>query len=240
VRTNENLGFAGGNNVGIKKALGLESEFICLLNNDTIVEPDFLTKLISKYNASIGILTPVICYYHDRKKVWAAGGRISKLRGSGFAHHFNNDVSDVREDMYVQFVSGCCMLFHKSLIHEIGYLDENYFLYLEDTDFSFRTNRINKKNLVVKDSLIYHKVNATTKKDNSLLPLYYTTRNRLYFSKKNFGPIYIITHLYLKITFCLKLNFVDAFKNNEVARVVKRAFADFKRNKFGKLTEPLG
>lgn len=240
IRVNDNLGFAGGNNVGIKNALASGSEFICLLNNDTIVEPDFLTKLISRYDDSIGILSPLICYYLDRKKIWAAGGRISKLRGSGFAYHLNENISEVRGDKYVDFASGCCMLFHRSLIDQIGYLDENFFLYLEDTDFSFRTTHINKKILIVKDSVIYHKVNASTKKDHSLLPLYYTTRNRLYFSKKNFGIIYILTHLYLKLTFWIKKDFASDYSNALTKNVIKKAFEDFNNNKLGKLTEPLG
>ena len=82
-----NLGFSGGNNVGIKYALGNNAEYVLLLNNDTVVEPDLLDVLLEKIesNIQIGIVAPQINYFDEPNKIWTEGGKISKLRGAGCA-----------------------------------------------------------------------------------------------------------------------------------------------------------
>ena len=89
IKCKENLGFAGGNNVGIKYSLEQKADYILLLNNDTRVNPDFLEILVNKYESTdsqAGIVAPRINYYYEPKKIWSDGGNISRMRGSGFAY----------------------------------------------------------------------------------------------------------------------------------------------------------
>ncbi|MDZ7626179.1 MAG: glycosyltransferase [Ignavibacteriaceae bacterium] len=110
---NENLGFAGGNNVGIKYSLEEKADCtILLLNNDTTVQPDFLEILVNKFETEnqAGIIAPRINYYNEPKKIWSDGGYISKLRGSGFPYSDKLETEVGSPDKSVTFVYGCCML----------------------------------------------------------------------------------------------------------------------------------
>ena len=96
------------------------------------------------------------------------------------------------------------MLIKRDVLLKIGMFDENYFLYAEDTDLCLRAIKAGYKILSLPKSKIFHKVNSSTKSRYSTLPLYYTTRNRLYFAKKNFHKFYFITVSYIFLTMFLK------------------------------------
>lgn len=230
-----NLGFSGGNNIGIKTAMEMGSDYLMLLNNDTVVEPDFLTTLVkeSEKITEVGISSPMINFYADRKKIWSAGGFISKYRASGFTYGYNKADFKFNYTKYCTFASGCCLLIKREVIEKVGLLDENYFLYLEDTDYCQRANNSGFKILFVGASKIYHKVQSTTAKSNELLPLYYSVRNRLYFAKKNFNQfIYGVSFLYLIFVFGFKLIFI--YKNkNEKLNILLSAFKDSLNNMMG-------
>ena len=237
LKSDSNLGFAGGNNIGIKKALEYDPDYILLINNDTIVTPNFLSMLLDKFNVDkkIGIVAPQINYYDEPKKVWSAGGRISKIRGSGFAisNKLENEIT--LTDRYVDFVSGCCMLIKKEVFQNVGLFDEKYFLYTEDTDFCYRVVKAGYKIYITSASKIFHKVNNSTKEILFSLPLYYTTRNRLYFSKKNFNDIFTLTFIYISTVMIVKSIFwLTSGKVNQV-KVIIQAFKDFFGNKMGKI-----
>ncbi|MGA7836788.1 MAG: glycosyltransferase family 2 protein [Ignavibacteriaceae bacterium] len=233
---NDNLGFSAGNNVAIKEALKKNAEYILLLNNDTIVEKDFLTKLLtaSENNVELGITAPQINYYSNQNLIWSAGGYISKIRGSGFSRHENEADKGQVLRSYVDFVSGCCMLIKKEVFEKVGFLDEKYFLYLEDTDFCLRAINNGFKIYLVAGSNIYHKVNATTSRENSALPIYYTSRNRLYFSKKMLGKWYYAVLWYLYVTMLPKFILWYFKDQKENIKSVKRAFKDFHNNMMGR------
>lgn len=230
-----NLGFSGGNNVGIKYAIKNGADYILLLNNDTIVEPDFLSQLVKadQANPEASILTPRINYYNRKDIIWFAGGYISKLRASGFPEGIGEHEIKYHKDRYCNFASGCCMLIKRDVIETIGFLDENYFLYLEDSDYSYRAHKEGFKIYYASASKIYHKVSSTTSRTNELLPLYYMTRNRLYFAKKNFGNHYFfIIVLFMMVTFPIKLIF---FKNKiKTLKTLVKAFSDMSKGNMGK------
>lgn len=232
-----NLGFSGGNNVGIKYALENGADYVLLLNNDTFVEPDFLSKLVEKddQQKGIGILTPMITYYTEPEKIWSAGGNISNIKASGFTFGHNQKAAEYEFDKFCTFASGCCMLIKKEVLEDVGLLDENYFLYLEDTDFSYRTITTGYKILYVGSAKVYHKVFSTTGKESGLLPLYYSVRNRLYFAKKNFGITFYASFLYLLIVFSFKILFLNKF-DKKMMEVVYFSFIDFLTNKMGRTT----
>lgn len=229
-----NLGFSGGNNVGIKLALENGAEVVLLLNNDTIVEPDFLNNLVekSKSHPEVGILTPLINYVSSKDVVWFAGGHISKLRSSGFPDGICKHESKYSSDRFCNFASGCCMYVKKEVVEKIGFFDENFFLYLEDSDYSYRAYKAGFKILYAASSKIYHKVSSTTSKNGALLTLYYSTRNRLYFAKKNFGWYYYVFTVLFVITFFLK---IISFKERKKALIIlTTAFKDMFLDNMGK------
>ncbi|MFA3784109.1 glycosyltransferase family 2 protein [Melioribacteraceae bacterium 4301-Me] len=235
-----NKGFAGGNNVGIRYALENNSDFVLLLNNDTIVEPDFLDKLIEQSTqlANIGILTPKIFYYTNRDQIWSAGGYISKIRASGFQRGFNKKGRNYYNiNKYCSFATGCCMLIKREVIEKVGLLDERFFLYLEDTDYCYRAINAGFKIRFVANSKIYHKVNTTTKMNGELLPLYYTIRNRLFFAKNRLGFWFYLFYLYLVVTMNIKI-FISR-NGTEIRKIYKLATNDFSNEMMGQLTKKI-
>jgi len=189
IQTGENLGFAGGNNVGVKYALKKDDcEYVLLLNNDTIVEKNFLSELVktAKISTNIGIIGGKILYYDDPGKIWYAGGKLDLWRGSGY--HLNVDEKDneIKGIKEVSFVTGCLMLINKKVFNHVNLLPEEYFLYLEDTDFCYSALCKGFKLYINLDSKIYHKVSSTVSGSNKISPttVYYITRNRLHFMMK--------------------------------------------------------
>lgn len=235
IRCIQNLGFSGGNNVGIKYSLEAKADYILLLNNDTIVEPNFLEILIDKFETGdkAGIVAPRVNYYEEPKKIWSAGGKISKIRGSGFAVSDKKETEILQDDRFVDFVSGCCMLIKKDVFLNVGLFDENFFLYTEDTDFCYRVIKFGYKIYLSPKAKIFHKVHKSSRANFTSLPLYYTTRNRLYFSRKHFVQYYPLTFVYISSTMLIKSMYwllVGKIKN---ISVVLRAFHDFLAGNMG-------
>lgn len=225
----ENRGFAGGNNLGIKKALKDGAEYILLLNNDTVVDPSFLKPLVTtlEENSSLGIVGPVIYQLKDKNKVWWAGGKLD------FWLNFHPDIKIPQEKVkLINFQTGCCMLIKKEVFTKIGLMDENYFLYYEDTDFCYRIQKNGYQIGLVSNSKIWHQVSATTKGNQNFLNEYYYIRNKLKFAKKNFPRIkwFIFFILYtIKIGIKLIVSGRQAKKSYTL-----KAYQDFLRNYGGK------
>ncbi len=181
-----NMGFSAGNNIGIRTALAKGAEFVILLNNDTIVEPDFLTKLIRVFQADerCGLSTGTIYYESNRRKIWYAGGIFNSgnfktvMRGYG-----KEDYSFPSAPECISFASGCCMCIKAEAVQSIGYLDETFFMYEEDTEFCFRLLANGWKIYYEPRAVIYHKVSASTGCSEKASPLtqYYMVRNRYKF-----------------------------------------------------------
>lgn len=232
ILNSENIGFAGGNNIGIKYALRNKPDFILLLNNDTVVEPNFLTNLISKSDCdeNIGIITPMICYYSEKSKVWHADGEISKVRASGFANGMGRDKEKYQYEKLCSFASGCSMLINSNVFETVGFLDENYFLYLEDTDFCNRVVIGGYKILYTGSSIVYHKINGASL-NNNLLPLHYVTRNRFYFASKMKSKIKVFSFTYLVIVVVAKIFIFYLTGRSDKSRVLVRSMkAYFNKN----------
>lgn len=186
LRERENLGFSGGNNVGIRYALQIQCEYLLLLNNDTIVEPDFLEPLVNcSKRENKCITTSKIMYADQPTNIWYAGGTINPVT-SRVTHRGINEKDSIKynDEESVSFVSGCCMLIPKEVFRDIGELSEEYFLYCEDVDYCCRIIEKGYAMRYCPSSKIYHKVNASSGR-NSDLVIYYTIRNKLYLIKKH-------------------------------------------------------
>jgi GT2 family glycosyltransferase len=187
IENKNNLGFAGGNNAGIKYAINNGADYVLLINNDTTVEENFLDKLVEfgDSDKKIGILGSKICYYDNPSIIWSAGGKVNWLKNKG--SHIGLDEIDkgqfdkIRE---VGYLTGCCVLIKREVFEKIGALSEDYFLYYEDTDFALRAKNAGYKSIYVPSSKIYHKVSRSTKSGSSSY-IYYHTRNGLVMSRRN-------------------------------------------------------
>jgi hypothetical protein len=181
VRNKENLGFAGGNNIGINLVLKEgASKYVLLLNNDTTVESDFLDEMVraGEEGEKIGMVGGKIYYYRDPEKIWYGGGKIvlSALRAP-------HEIAEFRKTKSVSFITGCLMLIKTAVFKEVGLLSEDYFLTVEDWDFSYCVGKIFTMK-VTPFAVIYHKVSAATGGERSSMQAYYCRRNRWIFMKK--------------------------------------------------------
>ena len=179
-----NEGFVGGNNQGIEYAVKQDADFVLLLNNDTIVDPSFISQLINEvqHNPEVGIAGPLICYASDSTVVWSAGGRIDKIRGETSMVGIGEDRKnyDLKQPYQVDFVTGCAMLVRRQVIEDIGLLDTRFFAYYEETEYCYRASKKGWKCLIVPSALIWHKISPEVRASSESVH-YYMTRNRLLF-----------------------------------------------------------
>jgi len=231
----ENRGFAKGNNIGIKQALEKRADYILLLNNDTIVDPDFLKKLVEagKNNEKAGILGPTI-YEYGTNKIHFAGGKINWLYTKGI--HEKNSKLKTQNSKLVDYITGACMLIKREVIEKIGLMDENYFLYFEDADWCLRARRAGYKCVVVPTSKIWHKVSSSAK-ENSFSYIYYHTRNGFLMAKKNAPfPIKILAYLNSFFIYIKQMIKLIIFPSKKIwAQAIKHGINDFYKGKVGKL-----
>jgi GT2 family glycosyltransferase len=194
----ENLGFAGGNNVGIKDCKG---DYILLLNNDTEVEPDFLEPLVRKCeeNPNIGGVSPKIYYHHTPEMLQFAGfTEIHHVTVRNHAVGFNQmDKRQFEKDSLTYFVHGAAMLIPRKVIEEVGMMADIYFLYYEELDWGYRIRQAGYELYYVHDSLIHHKESISTG-FYSPLQVYYLNRSRILYMRRNIkGWKFIVSSLYL-------------------------------------------
>ncbi len=231
----ENLGFAGGNNQGIKLALEGNADYILLLNNDTVVEPDFLSKLVeaAEEDESAGIVGPLIYFFDERNKIWSAGGKITShfTRGELIGYQ-ETDEGQYRAAEQVDYVSGTCLLIKAEVMKKIGFISEEYFLYYEDTNWCQRAKKAGWRCLLVPQARIYHKASRSTQ-EFSYPYIYYHSRNGLMFGEK-FGNKLVIYFLSVWIFLKQVIKLLVGYKRNW-AKPVLRGVWDFWLNKKGKL-----
>lgn len=176
----KNYGFAKANNIGIRRAAEHGADYVMLLNVDTSVDSRLLECLMREAGNNV-IAVPTI--YSDKRymKIWYAGGGIDYANGDSY-HITQRRGNTVQE---VSFACGCCMLIHKKIIDRVGVLDEKYYLYYEDTDWSIRFKEANIKINYVPQAKMWHRIGGSGGKKGRLIKTYYLTRNQLYLIKKH-------------------------------------------------------
>ncbi|MDH4135795.1 MAG: glycosyltransferase family 2 protein [Anaerolineae bacterium] len=187
IENGENLGFAGGNNVGMCYAMDQGTDYVLLLNNDTIVDPEFLTTLVkaAESDPSIGIVSPILYYYDEPHTIWCAGASIDWRRG--VTHRLRAEEPDDGQDERiheVDFVSGCALLAKSSVVKDTGLMDHEFFLYYEEADWCVRARAQGYRIVFVRAAKVWHKVSRSAGQDTPLVS-YYMTRNTLRFLWKN-------------------------------------------------------
>ena len=196
IQNDKNYGFAGGNNVGMKYALAnSQPDYILLLNNDTVVDSMFLTEMVKVAEAdpSIGITGAKIYFYAEPARLQSVWGKVNLWTGEPVQtprviadrlQRKETDKGQYDSPRVADRVSGCCFLVKRSVVDNIGLLDEGYFCYWEETDYCFRARKAGYKTVYVPQAKIWHKLGRSVNKTSGL-SRYYMARNRFRFMKKH-------------------------------------------------------
>src|SRR3989344_3029144 len=234
IQNQDNLGYAGGNNVGIKYSLKRSADAVLILNNDTIVDAKLALNLIRALDQG-DLISPKIYFaagyeFHKSRYsqkeagrvIWSAGGEIDWANIMG--KHWGVDQVDrgqFTKRKLITFATGACMMVKRSVFKKIGYFDEKYFLYLEDMDFCVRAKNAGFKIIFEPEAVLWHKNASSSGGSGSALQDYFITRNRLLFAFK-FASIRTKFALFRQIL-------------GQIRSPIKRkALADFLTFNFGK------
>ena len=200
IKSDKNLGFAGGQNLGIQYGLESGIDYFCVLNNDVILDDNFLNELLRTFKdeKNCGIVSPKIYFakghefHKDRYKksefgkvFWYAGGIID--RNNVYTSHRGVDEIDRGQYDKVEetdVANGACVIIKREVFEKIGLLDSSFFLYWEDADFSERAKKAGFKVMYYSGTCMWHKVSASTGGSGSPTNDYFLTRNRFYYSMR--------------------------------------------------------
>jgi GT2 family glycosyltransferase len=201
VETGKNLGFSGGNNVGIRYALSEGAQYIWLLNNDTIPAPDALIELVKKAqsDARFGAIGSALMYAHDPNAVQAwGGGRINVWIG----HSFHTLVP--KDDRWFDYITAASVLLPRQALNDIGLLDEAFFLYWEDGDLSFRLRKNGWRLGVAGSSIVLHKEHSSTDRNRRVIDRHVITSGIRFLRKHSPIPwLSVILYLSSRISWRL-------------------------------------
>jgi GT2 family glycosyltransferase len=226
INNNANLGVAKGNNQGIQESLKNDCEYVLLLNNDIEFSENTIKDLLEyTVKNDVSIIVPKI-HYHNTNKIWTAGGYISKLKGtSPHRGELEVDVGQYENIEYVNYAPTCFMLINKKVFEKIGLMDEKYFVYYDDSDFIYRANANGYKIVYFPKAVVAHKVSVSTGGSESLFFIYYVTRNRIYFIRKNLPFIYKIISLpYFFLTRMVKYRSYNQEQRKTLIKAIKDSF----------------
>lgn len=187
VESVRNLGFAEGNNLGLKKALTLNADFVLLLNNDAVIDKSALGHLLKAFelDSELGIAMAKIYIADDPKRIWSLGGAVN--RNTGETSSLATSVLDIgqfQEQIPIDYPVGCAMMAKVEVIREVGLFWSPYFSYYEDTELGVRVRDIGYKIMMIPEAKVWHNVMSTLGSE-SPYATYLLTRNRFYFVRRN-------------------------------------------------------
>ncbi len=202
----KNLGFAGGNNIGINRANG---KYILLLNNDTEVTPGFLEPLVAKLeaNPSIGVVSPKIRFHHSPQILqFTVITPINKLTGRSKGLGFGiKDDGQWEFDAETAYAHGAAMMVPLEVIKKVGLMADIFFLYYEELDWCYRIRKAGYRIYYVHNSLIYHKESISTGKA-SPTKVYYMNRARLLFMRRNVKGLILLIAIAYQLAIAIPKN----------------------------------
>jgi len=223
IKLKTNLGFAAGNNIGMQYAIDHGAKYIVLLNQDTYVEPGFLTELVkvAKSSKRIGIVQSLILYYKNKDEINSWGNELHFL-GYGWSggnhEQINNQQIATSAVKEINYASGAAVLYKVELLKKIGLFDENYFSYHEDSDICLRARLVGYKTVLAPKSIVYHDYEFPTTKNKNRY--FYMEKNRLYLIFKFYRlKTLILLWPIMKMMGCGQLIF--SFKNGYFWQFIK-------------------
>lgn len=189
IRLVDNRGFAGNNNTGIQAALEMNPDWIYLLNNDTVEAPDNLARLVEagENDPRIGMVGPMIYHYNEPEVIQSAGGILTRRFEALHRGQNEEDHSQFIEVQDVDWLTGCALLVRRETIHQIGGLDERFFLYWEETDWCLRAREAGWRIIQVPQAKIWHKGVQRNYQPRPAVT-YYSTRNRFLLMSAHQAP----------------------------------------------------
>jgi GT2 family glycosyltransferase len=235
LRSETNLGFTGGNNWGMREAKG---DFIFIVNNDTEVTPNLLNVLIEPFyqDPSIGVTCPKIRFYHHPEIIQYAGfNPINVYTGRSTAVG-NKEVDSGQYDVsgFTYGAHGCAMMVKREVIEKVGMFPEKFFIYYEEWDWSSRILKAGFKIYYQAQGLIYHKESITMGKQ-SAIKVYYHTRNRILYMRRNANSIQFAAFMIFFMLFTAPKSTVRFVVNRQFGHLksfVKGAFWNLTASKY--------
>lgn len=208
IRNKQNKGIAVANNQGIKLALQHNCDQVLIINNDVVFQSSLIDDLVKAQNlCNSSIITPKIFFNDDPQRIWYAGSWFSKLKGylpthRGFKEIDNGKYNDIIE---VDYAPTCCLLIKKQVFLDVGFMDEKYFVYFDDTDFLYRVWQKDEHKLYYFPcAKIYHKVGSLTNPNNrnkrkfkSNFFIKQFIKNQIYYLRKIGGSLAFIFIIWL-------------------------------------------
>ncbi|WP_143884409.1 glycosyltransferase family 2 protein [Chryseobacterium binzhouense] len=192
IENDANYGVAKGNNIGIKKALKDNCDFFLISNNDIVLNPDSIEQLRNGLLVRDADMVVPKIYFYGTNKIWAAGGGYNLRNGITIQYgEGQEDIGQFDYDKQVVYAPTCFMLVKKNVFNDVGLMDENYFVYYDDTDFVYRAIEKYQKSLwYIFSSVVYHNESSSTGKMSDF-SVRFLWRNLVYFSLKNYKPLYV-------------------------------------------------
>ena len=164
VEVGSNSGFAAGTNVGIRLALAENREWLLLINNDTIVHPDFLTQLAAVRDHGFDVLAPLIYYYDRPDRIWYLADK-ARFAGLMTVNPFEGrtlaELDLPPAPFPIEFVCGTAMLVRAQVFEKVGLFDESLFMYAEEVDFTLRARQAGYKFAAEPRAIMWHRVSAS-------------------------------------------------------------------------------
>jgi hypothetical protein len=240
IEAGDNLGYVGGNNMGLEYAQKIGADYALLLNNDTEVAPDFLRLLVeaAESDPAVGIVGPSIYFFDQPLIIWSAGGGIDWRRGQTWMIGLNEQDAGQfgQTPRLVNFVTGCAMLIKMPLIERVGLLDQRFFAYYEETEWCVRITRAGYKILQVPQAKIWHKISPVTREASPQVH-YYMTRNRLLFLKlAQVGLMAWLNTLFDYSRTLLSWTLKPKWRHKAPQRrAMLQAILDYRRERFGRV-----
>lgn len=200
LETGRNLGYAGGNNAGTRHALENGADFVLILNNDTVVAPDLLERLLdgAQRNPDAGVFSARIMYFDDRDCVWFDGARWNpsslQLEWPGQSER---ESALGTSDHETDYACGAALFFRAEVARQIGLLEESFFLVWEEVDWGFRARKAGWRNMVVPSAKVWHKIGVSFGSESSPLRTYFSIRNELLWFSRH-APLTARLRLWMK------------------------------------------
>ncbi|WP_374951384.1 glycosyltransferase family 2 protein [Mucilaginibacter sp.] len=199
IENNENLGFAEGNNRALEYSIAHGYAYSLLINTDTIVDEDFITKLYKHLtdHVAAAAVQPAIYWLHDKSKIWNGKGGFNQVAGMVYSGKNTPTTHDLSTFKNADWLTGCCMLLRNESLSRTGLFNKRFFLYYEDVELSYRLRDFGYELHYLPSAKIYHEAGVSAKvqkpgNEGALSPIihYYTSRNRLWFLRKYGNPVF--------------------------------------------------
>jgi GT2 family glycosyltransferase len=230
IQNKENSGYTGGNNIGIRYEMKTEPcDYILIVNDDVIIDPNAVNELVDEAtnNPKAGIVNPKIIDFESRGLLCNCFGRYNFYLGLGYKPLAEKVVPEK-----ITLLRGTCFLLRTEAINRVGLMDENFFLYFDEADLSFRMKKSGYSMIFLPAARVYHQISHSFSGHTNPVVLYYSTRNELLFARKHlnmaiFWPFWISRFVLRVIHYFLQNRDIQQTK------FIMKGLLDFTRCKFG-------